>query len=147
MIIWPVSWTILLMILLGKRSDKPYTFGRWIKMVIQNLNEVLVNINRIRGVKDSLVAGLDGIPVTKVDRESSILSATTVAAMGAVRELTKTIRYGNLEQLIVETEHGKIVIDEFGVDHVIIVLTEMNANIGMIRVMLRKAISEFTNSK
>ena len=61
-------------------------------MVVQNLDEVLININRIRGVKDSLVAGLDGIPVTKVDRESSILSATTVAALGAVRELTRTVR-------------------------------------------------------
>lgn len=115
-------------------------------MVVQNLDEILININRIRGVKDSLVAGLDGIPVTKVDRQSSILSATTVAALGAVRELTKTVRYGNLEQLIVETEQGKIVIDEFGTDHVIIVLTEINANIGMIRVMLKKAISDFTNN-
>jgi predicted regulator of Ras-like GTPase activity (Roadblock/LC7/MglB family) len=131
----------------GKTSDRPNIFGRRIKMVVQNLDEVLININRIRGVKDSLVAGLDGIPVTKVDRESSILSATTVAALGAVRELTRTVRYGNLEQLIVETEQGKIVIDEFGMDHVIIVLTEMNANIGMIRVMLKKAISDFTNNQ
>jgi predicted regulator of Ras-like GTPase activity (Roadblock/LC7/MglB family) len=131
----------------GKISDRPNIFGRRIKMVVQNLDEVLININRIRGVKDSLVAGMDGIPVTKVDRESSILSATTVAALGAVRELTRTVRYGNLEQLIVETEQGKIVIDEFGMDHVIIVLTEMNANIGMIRVMLKKAISDFTNNQ
>lgn len=116
-------------------------------MTVQNYEDVLININRIRGVKDSLVAGLDGIPVGKVDRKSSILSASTVAALGAVRELTKSVSYGDLEQLIVETDNGKIVIDEFGVGHVIIVLTETNANIGMIRVMLKKAIGDFVNNK
>lgn len=116
-------------------------------MIVQNYEEVLININRIRGVKDSLMAGLNGIPVGKVDRESSILSASTVAALGAVRELTRNVSYGSLEQLIVETESGKIIIDEFGADHVIIVLTEPHANIGMIRVMLKKAIANFGNNK
>jgi len=116
-------------------------------MTVQNFEDVLININRIRGVKDSLVAGLDGIPVGKVDRKSSILSASTVAALGAVRELTKSVSYGDLEQLIVETDNGKIVIDEFGVGHVIIVLTENKANIGMIRVMLKKAVADFINNK
>lgn len=76
-----------------------------------------------------------------------MLSASTVAALGAVRELTKTVSYGDLEQLIVETDYGKIIIEEFGTAHVIIVLTEINANIGMIRVMLKKAVREFTNNK
>jgi len=107
----------------------------------------LLTINRIKGVKDSLVAGLDGIPIGKIDRESSVLSASTVAALGAVRELTKTVSYGDLEQLIVETDYGKIIIEEFGTEHVIIILTEINANIGMIRVMLKKAVRDFTNNK
>ncbi|WP_286242320.1 roadblock/LC7 domain-containing protein [Methanobacterium ferruginis] len=107
----------------------------------------MLTINRIKGVKDSLVAGLDGIPIGKIDRESSVLSASTVAALGAVRELTKTVSYGDLEQLIVETDYGKIIIEEFGTEHVIIILTEINANIGMIRVMLKKAVRNFTNNK
>jgi uncharacterized protein len=116
-------------------------------MDIANFEEVITTINRIKGVKDSLTAGLDGIPVGKVNRESAILSASTVAALGAVRELTKSVSYGSLEQLIVETDYGKIVIEEFGTNHVIIVLTENNANIGMIRVMLKKAVRDFTNNK
>ncbi len=59
-----------------------------------NFENVVMEINRINGVKDSIVAGLDGIPVGKVDRETSILSASTVAALGAIKELTKTVSYG-----------------------------------------------------
>lgn len=102
----------------------------------------IISINRINGVKDSILTGLDGIPVGKVDRNTSILSATTVAALGAVREMTRSISYGNLEKLIVETDFGKIIIEEFGNKHVIIVLTENNANVGMIRLMLKRAVRE-----
>ncbi|BDZ68719.1 hypothetical protein GCM10025860_21670 [Methanobacterium ferruginis] len=121
--------------------------ARRVNIIPQNFENVLLTINRIKGVKDSLVAGLDGIPIGKIDRESSVLSASTVAALGAVRELTKTVSYGDLEQLIVETDYGKIIIEEFGTEHVIIILTEINANIGMIRVMLKKAVRNFTNNK
>ncbi|OPY24739.1 MAG: Roadblock/LC7 domain protein [Methanobacterium sp. PtaU1.Bin242] len=116
-------------------------------MIITDFENILVDINRIKGVKDSLTAGLDGIPVGKVDKTSSILSATTVAALGAVRELTKSVSYGDLEQLIVETRFGKIIIEECGNSHVIIVLTENNANIGMIRVMLKKAVKNYITDK
>lgn len=112
-----------------------------------DFEDVLTNINRIKGVKDSLAAGLDGIPIGKVDKTSSILSASTVAALGAVRELTKNVSYGELEQLIVETHFGKIIIEELGNRHVIIVLTENNANIGMIRVMLKKAVHNSLDNK
>lgn len=111
-------------------------------MKVENYEKAIISINRINGVKDSIVAGLNGIPVNRVDRDTSILSATTVAALGAVREMIKRISYGNLEKLIVETDFGKIIIEEFGNEHVIIVLTENNANVGMIRLMLKKAVRE-----
>ena len=111
-----------------------------------SFKEALTSINRINGVKDSIVAGLDGIPVGKIDKNTSILSASTVAALGAVREMTKSISYGNLEKLIVETDFGKIIIEEFGTKHVIIVLTETDANIGMIRLMLKKAVKDFIDN-
>jgi len=107
-----------------------------------NFEKASISINRIAGVKESILAGLDGIPVSKLDKNTSILSATTAAALGAVREMIRSISYGNLEKLIVETDYGKIIIEEFGNKHVIIVLTEINANIGMIRITLKKVVRE-----
>lgn len=104
--------------------------------------KAIISINRINGVKDSIISGLDGIPLGKIDKNTSILSATTVATLGAVREMIRSISYGNLEKLIVETDFGKIIIEEFGTKHVIIVLTETDANIGMIRLMLKKAVKD-----
>jgi len=116
-------------------------------MIVEtHFEKAIISINRINGVKDSILAGLNGIPVSRVDKNTSILSATTVAALGAVREMTKSISYGNLEKLIVETDFGKIIIEEFGTKHVIIVLTETDANIGMIRLMLKKAVKDFIDN-
>ncbi|MCZ3366477.1 MULTISPECIES: roadblock/LC7 domain-containing protein [Methanobacterium] len=111
-----------------------------------NFEKALISINRITGVKDSVLAGLDGIPISKLDENTSILSATTAAALGAVREMIRSISYGNLEKLIVETDSGKIIIEEFGNRHVIIVLTENSANIGMIRVTLKKVVREYMDN-
>lgn len=111
-----------------------------------NFEKALISINRITGVKDSVLAGLDGIPISKLDENTSILSATTAAALGAVREMIRSISYGNLEKLIVETDSGKIIIEEFGNKHVIIVLTENSANIGMIRVTLKKVVREYMDN-
>jgi predicted regulator of Ras-like GTPase activity (Roadblock/LC7/MglB family) len=108
--------------------------------------KALISINRITGVKESVLAGLNGIPLSKIDKNTSILSATTAAALGAVKEMVRSINYGNLEKLIIETDSGKIIIEEFGKKHIIIILAEDNANIGMIRVMLRKAIKECINN-
>ena len=111
-----------------------------------NFEKALISINRITGVKESILAGLDGIPVSKLDENTSILSATTAAALGAVREMIRSISYGNLEKLIVETDSGKIIIEEFGNKHVIIVLTGNNANIGMIRVTLKKVVRDYADN-
>ncbi|MGB9979820.1 roadblock/LC7 domain-containing protein [Methanobacterium sp.] len=108
--------------------------------------KALIPINRITGVKESVLAGLDGIPISKIDKDTSILSATTAAALGAVKEMVRSISYGNLEKLIIETDSGKIIVEEFGEKHLIIILAETNANIGMIRVMLRKAVRECINN-
>jgi uncharacterized protein len=107
-----------------------------------NFKEILKPIMRINGVKSSVLATMDGMPVGQMDRKGSIISATSAAVLGAVKEMVKNINFGMPEKLIVETDYGKIIIEEVGNTHVIVVLADDNANIGMIRITLKKVASK-----
>ncbi len=105
-----------------------------------DFKEILKPIMRINGVKNCIIATMDGMPVGELDQEGVIISATSAAVLGAITEMVKNINFGIAEKLIVETDFGKIIIEEIGNTHAIIVLTEDNVNIGMIRLTLKKAV-------
>jgi len=113
------------------------------KRMIIDSNRLFKPVLQINGVIDCFVATLDGIPSGKVDRDSSIISATSAAALGAIREMMRNLNFGELEQLIVETDFGRIVLEEVDDEYVIIVVSEKNANIGLIKVMLKKTLGKF----
>ena len=107
-----------------------------------NIGDVLKPIMRIRGVKSCVLATMGGMPVGKIDQNESIISATSAAVLGAVTEMVRNIDFGMPEKLIVETDYGKIIMEEVGSEHVIIVLADDNVNIGMIRITLKKTVSD-----
>ncbi|WP_161597493.1 roadblock/LC7 domain-containing protein [Methanobacterium paludis] len=104
-----------------------------------DFKEILKPVMRINGVKNCIIATMDGMPVGNLDQDGVIISATSAAVLGAITEMVKNINFGIAEKLIVETDFGKIIIEEVG-DHAIIVLTEDNVNIGMVRITLKKAV-------
>lgn len=103
-----------------------------------DFKEILKSIERIDGVKDCLLATMDGMPVGPIDPDSSLISAASAAALGSVGEVMKSLEYGSLEQLIVETDYGRVLMEEMGDEYALIVIADNNANIGMIRIMLKR---------
>lgn len=108
----------------------------------RNFKEILKSIERIDGVKECLVATMDGMPMGAMDPDSSLISAASAAALGSVGEVMHSLEYGSLEQLIVETDYGRVLMEEMGNEYAIIVIASNDANIGMIRIMLKRALSE-----
>lgn len=108
----------------------------------KNFKGILKAIERINGVKECLVATMDGMPMGTMDPDSSLISATSAAALGAVSEMMKNLEYGDLEQLIVETDYGRVIMEEIENEYALIVIANNDANIGMIRIMLKKALKE-----
>ena len=106
-----------------------------------NIEKALKPIMRINGVKSCVLATMGGMPVGRIDQNESIISATSAAVLGAVTEMARNIDFGMPEKLIVETDYGKIIIEEVEPEHVIIVLAEDNVNIGMVRITLKKTVS------
>ncbi|MEL7670234.1 roadblock/LC7 domain-containing protein [Methanobacterium sp.] len=111
-------------------------------LTIENVLKPLMKIN---GVQNCILATMGGMPVGRIDQNDSIVSATSAAVLGAVTEMVKNINFGIPEKLIVETDYGKIIMEEIGSEYVVVVLTDDNANIGMIRLTLKKAASNIQN--
>ncbi|SCG85980.1 roadblock/LC7 domain-containing protein [Methanobacterium congolense] len=110
-----------------------------------DFKDVLKPLMRIRGVKNCVLATMDGMPVGEIDQEGVIISATSAAVLGAITEMVKNINFGIAEKLIVETDFGKIIIEEIGHNHAIVVLTDDSVNIGLIRLTLKKAAENLRN--
>ena len=110
-----------------------------------NIEEVLKPVMRINGLKNCILATMGGIPVGQMDQEESVISATSAAVLGAVTEMVKNINFGMTEKLIVETDYGKIIMEEIGPEYVIVVLTDDKVNIGLIRLTLKKTASALQN--
>jgi predicted regulator of Ras-like GTPase activity (Roadblock/LC7/MglB family) len=110
-----------------------------------DFKDILKPLMRIRGVKNCVLATMDGMPVGEIDQEGVIISATSAAVLGAITEMVKNINFGIAEKLIVETDFGKIIIEEIGHNHAIVVLTDDSVNIGLIRLTLKKAAENLRN--
>ncbi len=108
----------------------------------QNFKEIIKSIERIEGVKECLLATMDGMPMGDMDPDSSLISAASAAALGSVGEVMNSLEYGSLEQLIVETDYGRVLMEEMGNEYALIVIASNDANIGMIRIMLKRALGE-----
>lgn len=100
--------------------------------------KILKSLNRIEGVKDCLFIDLDGIPISDVDYDGTILGVTSLAALAALREMMKTVNYGNLEQLIIKTDQGNILVQEISEKQVLVIITSPQTNLGLIRSFIKK---------
>ncbi|CAB3287293.1 Roadblock/LC7 family protein [Methanocaldococcus lauensis] len=115
-------------------------------MVIYNLGEkmidrVLVELNKTEGIKGSMVVGKDGLVIASqlpgnVDAE--LVGAMASAAFGASERTISEIGMGNLEQAMVEGEHGKILMIDAG-EGILVVLTDAKVNLGLIRINMKRA--------
>ncbi|BDZ69947.1 roadblock/LC7 domain-containing protein [Methanobacterium petrolearium] len=104
----------------------------------KNYERILKSINRVKGVKELLLIDQEGRPLAQYDEGKSELGRIPLAALAALQEMMQTISYGVLEQLIVETDIGKILIGKLNEKFALVIITDKNTNIGMIRELLKK---------
>ena len=117
----------------GERSPMP------------SIQELLQSFIKVRGVRSALVVGSDGLVL-----ESSLSSegepvdvdaVGAVAASGLVPALELGIQtgHGSLTQAIYEYRDALIVIEALGDDAVLVIVTDLLANLGLLRLQARKA--------
>lgn len=105
------------------------------------MKEALVELNKLRGVRGSLLVAPDGMVVTSALAEG--LQEDVVGAMAASVATTalrclERMGIGRLSQALLDATNGKLFLCDAGVGY-LVTLADPDVNTGLIRVEMRAA--------
>jgi len=105
------------------------------------LKQILGEFLKIDGVTAAVVVGRDGFVIEsaasgKMDIDA--LGAMASTGMGTSEAMGKELGKGDLNQMLVELDHGPIIMSPLSADELIAVVAGNEANIGRIRYELKK---------
>ena len=107
--------------------------------------DVLNDLNKTTGVTGSMVVGNDGI-VIAADLDESF-EGETIGALAAsittnIQKSLDRLKTTPLKQVTIEADEGKLFFTDAGDMGILVVTTEKNVNIGLIRLEIKNAISK-----
>ncbi len=105
--------------------------------------DVLNELNKTTGVTGSMVVGNDGI-VIAADLDEAF-EGETIGALAAsittnIQKSLDRLKTTPLKQVTIEADEGKLFFTDAGIG-ILVVTTEKNVNIGLIRLEIKNAIS------
>ena len=106
--------------------------------------DVLNDLNKTTGVTGSMVVGNDGI-VIAADLDESF-EGETIGALAAsitsnIQKSLDRLQTTPLKQVTIEADEGKLFFTDAGMG-ILVVTTEKNVNIGLVRLEIKNAISK-----
>ena len=115
------------------------------KEKLKNTLEILNNIGEVRG---SSVISTDGLCIESAmgeDNDVETIAAMTAAMQGAAETAVFELKQGNLKQIIVGADKGKIIAISAGDGAILVILTTPKINLGLALFELRKASRKISN--
>ena len=107
------------------------------------MQEILNQINKVRGVRGSLVIGQDGIVVAAelgIDVSDDTVAAVASQILRSLSSALERIKIGSFNRFIVSGENGKIAIVNAGERALLLVLLDKDVNLGLASVEIRDAV-------
>ncbi|HOP07347.1 MAG TPA: roadblock/LC7 domain-containing protein [candidate division Zixibacteria bacterium] len=106
--------------------------------------EVLSDLNKATGVTGSMIVGHDGI-VIAADLDAGF-DGDTIGALAAsitsnIQKSLERLDTRPLSQVTIEAENGKLFFGDAGLG-ILVVTTEKEVNIGLVRLEMKNAISK-----
>ncbi|HIE33791.1 MAG TPA: hypothetical protein EYP86_01465 [Candidatus Altiarchaeales archaeon] len=112
------------------------------------LEKILADLNSVEGVNGSLVTGKDGLVIAQrapAGVDIDLASAMAVTVFGTGERAVKELNQGDIIQGMIEGTAGKTLIIA-GKDAILMVMTEPNVNLGLIRIEMKRCIKEIEES-
>jgi len=105
------------------------------------LMNVLENLQKIGEIAESMVVSRDGLPIASNTETSDVdLFAAMAAAMqGAAETAASELKQGNVNEIIIETEKGKIISTGAGEKAILVVRTSQSKNLGLVLMEIKKS--------
>lgn len=106
--------------------------------------DVLDDLNKTTGVTGSMVVGNDGIVIAaNLDEsfEGEAIGALAASITSNIQKSLERLESTPLRQVTIEAEEGKLFFTDAGLG-ILVVTTEKQVNIGLIRLEIKNAISK-----
>jgi hypothetical protein len=108
------------------------------------LYEILNKLNKTEGVHGSLIMGMDGIVVaaelgTEVDENA--VAAVGSQILGSLQGALRRMQMGGFQRFVVTGRDGKIILANAGTV-IVVLLLDLDANLGLVGVDVKEAIKE-----
>ncbi len=108
------------------------------------MHDVLSELNKTTGITGSMVVGNDGIVIASNLQEN--LEDETIGALAAsitsnIHKSLQRLKTSPLKQVTIEADDAKLFFTDAGIG-ILVVTTEKEVNIGLIRLEIKNAISK-----
>jgi len=106
--------------------------------------QILEELNKTSGISGSMLVGNDGIIIaadldTRFQDEA--VGAMAASIISTVQKSLEKLKTSPLKQMTIEAEQGKLFLTDVGFG-ILVVTTEPNVNVGLIRLEIRNAASK-----
>jgi uncharacterized protein len=109
---------------------------------IDLIDKLLSDLKNIGGVMACAAASRDGLIIRAImqkDKFVDALAAMSATMLGAAETATTHIEMGIPTRIIVESDHGKLIVTGAGPKALLIILASPNAGLGLILLQLEKS--------
>jgi len=108
----------------------------------QKLQQVLDSLDEVQSVKGAAVVRRDGLLIASnlgSNTDDDRVGAMTASTVGSGETASDSLNLGNVDEVTVEAENGKLVATGAGENGVLAVLTDADVNMGLVKVEIEKA--------
>ncbi|MBD3234309.1 MAG: hypothetical protein GF315_11355 [candidate division Zixibacteria bacterium] len=109
--------------------------------------EILSELNKTQGIRGSMIVGEDGIIVAAEiggEFEDDTVGALAASIIASVKKALTRLHEGAMRQVMIEADNGKIFLAECPIG-ILVVLTGIDINIGLIRLEIKTALDNMRN--
>ncbi|MFB6203814.1 MAG: roadblock/LC7 domain-containing protein [Candidatus Nanohaloarchaea archaeon] len=108
----------------------------------EKLNEPLDDLNDVQGIKGAAVVRRDGLLIASnlgQDIDDDQVGAMTASTVGSGETASEALKMGEVNQVTIESENGKLVSTGAGEEGILTILTDSDVNMGLVKVEMEKA--------
>ena len=111
----------------------------------EKLNEPLDDLDDVQGIRGAAVVRRDGLLIASnlgQDIDDDQVGAMTASTVGSGETASDALSMGDVEEVTIESEEGKLIATGAGEEGILAILTESDVNMGLVKVEMEDAVSK-----
>lgn len=111
----------------------------------EKLKDPLDDLKDIQGVTGAAVVRRDGLLIVSnlpQDIDADQLAAMTASTVGSGETASETLSIGDVQQVTVESQDGKLISTGAGDEGILTILTDPDVNMGLVLVEMKKSVKK-----